>query len=434
MEILQIRGGRRLEGSLRVQGAKNSVLPILAASLVSGAVSVIENCPALRDVEASAAILRHLGCTLRREGSTLIVDSGPVDRCDVPDALMREMRSSVLFLGAVLARTGCASLSLPGGCELGPRPIDLHLSGLRAMGAEIAQEGSDLRCRTAGLRGCEIQLTIPSVGATENLMLAACRAEGTTVIRNAAREPEIVDLQGFLRAMGASVQGAGSATVVVEGSRPLTDCRHAVLGDRIAAATYLAAAAASGGDVEVRGVSYRHLSTVTGIFSEAGCHVCSEPDSVRLRSRGRLRGVGPVHTAPYPGFPTDAQAPVMAALAGSLGETVFVENIFSDRYRHVRELRRLGADIRTEGRVAVVHGVPYLHGAQVRATDLRGGAGLTVAALAAMGESEIAGLEHIDRGYEEIETVLAALGADIRRRESIRKDPDLYREGGDARG
>ncbi len=415
MELLQISGGRRLEGSLKIQGAKNSVLPILAASLISGAVSVIENCPALRDVEASAAILRHLGCTLRREGSTLIVDSGPVDRCDVPDALMREMRSSVLFLGAVLTRTGCASLSLPGGCELGPRPIDLHLSGLEAMGAEITREGSELHCSTAGLRGCEIQLAIPSVGATENLMLAACRAEGTTVIRNAAREPEIVDLQEFLRAMGASVRGAGSATVEVEGGRHLTDCRHAVLGDRIAAATYLAAAAAAGGDVEIRGVSYRHLSTVTGIFSEAGCHVCSETDSVRLRSRGRLRSVGPVHTAPYPGFPTDAQAPVMAALAGSLGETVFVENIFSDRYRHVRELRRLGADIRTEGRVAVVHGVPYLHGARVRATDLRGGAGLVVAALSAVGGSEITGLEHIDRGYEKMEAALAALGADVRR-------------------
>ena len=417
MECLQVRGGSRLEGSLTVQGAKNSVLPILAASLLGEGVSVIRNCPALRDMAASVAILRHLGCRVRQEGDALVVDASPVDRCDVPEDLMREMRSSVLFLGAVLGRTGCAELCLPGGCELGPRPIDLHLKGLEAMGAEIRQEGSHLYGCTKGLRGCDVQLATPSVGATENLMLAACRARGTTQIRNAAREPEIVDLQQFLRAMGADVRGAGTGTVVVRGMTPLGDCEHTVLCDRIAAATYLAAAAAAGGDLEIRGVAYRQLSTVTGVFSEAGCRVSSGETSVRLRSEGRLRGVGPIHTAPYPGFPTDAQAPVMAALARSYGTTVFVENIFSSRYRHVRELRRLGADIRTEGRVAVVRGVPRLRGAAVRATDLRGGAGLIVAALAAHGESEITGLDHIDRGYEHIEGVLRALGAEIVRTE-----------------
>ncbi len=408
-----VNGGRRLSGSIVAHGSKNSVLPILAASIMSGGVSTIHNCPELSDVVASVKILEHLGCKVSRDGETLTVDSGSLYRHDVPDQLMREMRSSVIFLGAILARVGQADLSMPGGCELGPRPIDLHLSALRALGANISERGGRLNCFADAMRGCELNLSIPSVGATENSMLVACSCQGTTVINNAAREPEIVDLQNFLRAMGAKVRGAGSSTVTVEGGYPLHSCEYTVMPDRIVAATYLAAAAAAGGDVDVRGVDYRQLSTVTAILSEAGCTVRSGKRNIRIISDRPLCGVRPVRTAPYPGFPTDAQAPLMAALACGTGTTVFVENIFENRYRHVGELLRMGADIRVEGRVAVVCGVRELHGAPVKATDLRGGAALVVAALAAEGESRISGLGHIDRGYYCLDKALASLGANM---------------------
>lgn len=417
MSELRITGGQRLSGEIAVHGAKNSVLPILAATVLAPGVSVIHNCPHLSDVTASLAILEHLGCKTARQGNTVTVDATALTRCDVPDELMREMRSSVIFLGAILGRTGRAELSLPGGCELGPRPIDLHLSAMRTLGADI-QEGSDgLVCTTAGLAGREITLSLPSVGATENIMLAACAAQGVTVIINAAREPEIADLQAFLNAMGARVQGAGSSLVMIEGGRPLHGGEHTVIGDRIVAATYLAAAAAAGGDVTVRGVDCRQLSTVAALFREAGCQVRSTADTVRLACNEPLKAVRPVHTAPYPGFPTDAQAPVMAALATARGTTLFVENVFESRYRHVDELARMGADIRVEGRVAAVCGVLRLHGSAVRATDLRGGAALAAAALGADGESVLTGLRHIDRGYEDLARDLRALGAKIDRTE-----------------
>ncbi|MCI8538386.1 MAG: UDP-N-acetylglucosamine 1-carboxyvinyltransferase [Oscillospiraceae bacterium] len=416
MSAFLVEGGRRLSGAVAVHGAKNSVLPILAATLLSGGRSVIHNCPRLSDVDASLAILEHLGCRTSREGDTVTVDSGPMDRYDVPDALMREMRSSVIFLGAILARTGQASLSRPGGCELGPRPIDLHLAALRAMGARVEERGGDLLCGAgAGLTGCTITLAIASVGATENAMLAACGCGGTTTILNAAREPEILDLQRFLRAMGARVEGAGTSTVVVEGRRPLHDCEHRVMADRIVAATYLAAGAAAGGEVLVTGIDGRQLSTVTAVLREAGCRLHSEGDFISLRRDGVLRGVRPIRTAPYPGFPTDAQPPVMAALCAGEGTTVLVETIFENRFRHASELARMGADIRVEGRVAVVCGVPRLHGAPVEAADLRGGAALLVAALGAEGESRITGLRHIDRGYDRVEEALTALGASVDR-------------------
>lgn len=413
MSAYIVEGGRPLEGSVEVHGAKNSVLPILAACLLAPEECVVRGCPELSDVTASLDILRHLGCRAERQGDAVVVDASAPTGWDVPDALMREMRSSVIFLGAVLGRMGRAELCTPGGCELGPRPIDLHLAAIRAMGGSIEERGGGLCC-TGPLHGADIVLSIPSVGATENIMLAAVAAKGTTTITNAAREPEIVDLQTFLCQLGADVRGAGSSVIVIRGSRKLHGGEHTVMGDRIVAATYLAAAASAGGQVEVTGVDYRHLSTVTAVLSEAGCTVKSGPDRVYLRG-APLRGVCPVRTAPYPGFPTDAQAPLMAALAKSSGCTVFVENMFESRYRHVDELARMGADIRVEGRVAVVYGVPALHGAQVRAADLRGGAALVVAALGAEGVSRITGLHHIDRGYQDLEGDLALLGADIRR-------------------
>ena len=413
MSAYIVEGGNPLDGSVRVHGAKNSVLPILAACLLSPEECVIHNCPDLSDVTASLDILRHLGCRVARQGEMVTVDAGAPTGWDVPDNLMREMRSSVIFLGAVLGRMGRADLCAPGGCELGPRPIDLHLAAIRAMGAQIDESGGGLHC-TGPLSGADIVLSIPSVGATENIMLAAAAARGTTTITNAAREPEIVDLQTFLRQLGADVRGAGSSVIVIRGGQALHGGEHTVIGDRIVAATYLTAAAAAGGQVEVTGVDYRHLSTVTAVLKEAGCAVKSGPDRVFLHS-APLRGVRPVRTAPYPGFPTDAQAPLMAALARGSGCTVFVENMFESRYRHVDELSRMGADIRVEGRVAVVYGVPRLHAAQVKASDLRGGAALVVAALVAEGESRITGLHHIDRGYQDLEGALSGLGARIRR-------------------
>lgn len=418
MSQLLIRGGRPLSGEVSIQGAKNSVLPILAATILARGQVVLRGCPALRDVDASVRILRSLGCKACWEGEVLTVDTTGMDRCEISDTLMREMRSSAIFLGAILARCGQADISAPGGCELGPRPIDLHLAGLRDLGATIREEGGFLHCTAARLTGRELVLSLPSVGATENLMLAACGAEGTTMISNAAREPEIVDLQAFLNACGADVSGAGSSTITVRGGGALHGCEYHCIPDRIVAATYLCAAASAGGDVCLKGVRERHLATVIAALRQSGCEVRSDSGGVSCVCKWRLKAVRPVRTAPYPGFPTDAQAVLMAALLKSKGATVFEENIFENRYRHVDELIRMGADIRVSGRVAVVTGVDALSGASVRCTDLRGGAALCVAALAAEGESRIFEIGHIDRGYESIERDLQALGADIRREET----------------
>jgi len=417
MSQLLVRGGGSLTGEVAVQGAKNSVLPILAATLMTGGQVELRGCPRLRDVDASIRILRTLGCDARWEGDSLLADTAGLNRCAVSDLLMREMRSSAIFLGAILARCGEAEMSYPGGCELGPRPIDLHLAGLRDLGAEIQDSGGMLRCRAPRLRGRDLVLSLPSVGATENLMLAACGAEGVTTIANAAREPEIVDLQEFLNACGAEVSGAGTSTVTVAGGRPLHGCTYEIMPDRIVAATYLCAAASAGGEIYLRNARESQMSTVTAILREAGCAVRADRDGVRCVCQGQLKSVRPVRTAPYPGFPTDAQAVLMAALLRSRGATVFEETIFENRYRHVDELVRMGADIRVAGRVAVVTGTQTLRGAPVRCTDLRGGAALCVAALAAEGETSIAEIGHIDRGYECIERDLRTLGADIVRTE-----------------
>ena len=417
MSRLLIQGGNRLAGEVTIQGAKNSVLPVLAATILTGGEVELRRCPRLRDVEASIRILQALGCRAAWQGDNLAVDTSRMSGCAIPDALMREMRSSAIFLGAILARCGQAELSYPGGCELGPRPIDLHISGLRALGAEIDDTGGTLHCKAQKLTGREIVLGFPSVGATENLMLAACGAEGVTVLSNAAREPEIEDLQNFLNTCGGEVTGGGTSTVVIRGGRPLHGGTYTVIPDRIAAATYLCAAASAGGDIFLRGAREAHLSTVTAALREAGCAITADSSGIACRCGGRLNAPRPIRTAPYPGFPTDAQAIVMAALLRCRGAAVFEENLFSSRYRHVDELARMGADIRTSGRVAVVLGVERLHGAAVRSTDLRGGAALCVAALTAEGETVVSDIAHIDRGYQSLEQDLTALGAEIKRAE-----------------
>ena len=413
MSYLMIGGGRPLHGRIAVQRAKNSVLPVLAAALLAGDTCRIAECPRLSDVETAAEILRHLGCTAQWDGGDLLVDTTHISRCDIPEELMRKMRSSVIFLGAILSRCGQAELSYPGGCELGPRPIDLHLTALRTLGAEINEIGGSLLCRANRLRGADIVLTLPSVGATENAILAACGAEGTTVIANAAREPEIADLQDFLQKLGVEIHGAGTSAITVQGKGTLHGCTHRCIGDRIAASTYLCAAAAAGGQVTLTGIDYRHLATVTTALHQAGCRLQCDDDTITLESSGRLRAIAPVRTSPYPGFPTDAQPLLMAALLRSEGATMFVENMFESRYRHVPELLRMGAEIRLEGRVAVVCGVTDLHGAAVRSADLRGGAALVIAGLQAQGVTQIHNIHHIQRGYQDIAGDLAALGAEV---------------------
>ena len=419
MSYFHIIGGKPLEGVCPIHGSKNSALPILAACLLTREEVTLHHCPDLTDISAALEILAHLGRPSHREGESVTIAGGPVSCGTIPDALMRAMRSSIIFLGPLLSTIGEAHLTMPGGCEIGARPIDLHLAAVRTLGASVTEDAQGLHCIAHTLTGRDIFLSLPSVGATENAMLCACGAEGITTIHNAAREPEIVALQDFLNALGADIHGAGGSILTITGGRPLSGGEYTIIGDRIVAATVLSAAACAGGDVTVTGIDYRQLSPVTTILAESGCEITSSPLSVRLRrDRARsLKAVSAIRTSPYPGFPTDAQAPVMAALTTAAGTTLFVENLFENRYRHVPELLRMGADIEVEGRAAVIRGVPQLHGAHLEASDLRGGGALTVAALGAEGECALSNLHHIDRGYEHLEKIFARLGGSI-----VRKD------------
>lgn len=413
-EIL-IHGGTVLRGELTIQGCKNSVLPILAASLMIPGTTVLHNCPRLSDVEDGLEILRFLGCRVT-EGETVSIDATHLQGCAIPQALMERMRSSIIFLGPMLGRLGQARLYLPGGCDLGPRPIDMHLDAMEQLGAQILSKEEFLDCRVRKkLRGVHIRLRFPSVGTTENILLAACLAEGTTIVENAAQEPEIVDLAGFLTACGAKISGAGTSVVTVEGVSRLHPADYRIMADRMAAATYLAAVGGTGGEILIRGICPTTLSAVLDVMEQAGCQVRREPTQIHLTSRRKLRRVDSIVTAPYPLFPTDAQAPVMAMLTCARGTTEFCETIFSNRYRHIAELNRMGADIRICGRCASVRGVPRLHGERVCAEDLRGGAALVTAGLAAEGETRVFGIRHLDRGYEKIEACLCRLGANVTR-------------------
>lgn len=413
MEIWHIRGGRKLEGTCFVQGSKNATLPIIAASIVSPTHTELFNVPQLRDVDAALRILRHLGCSAEQRQNDVYIDSTPLSGSSIPHCLMEEMRSSVIFMGALVARCGAARLSLPGGCQLGKRPIDIHLSALRQMGATIEEDGPEIYCEAPSLHGAEIVLPFPSVGATENVMLAACAAKGKTVIHGAAREPEIVALQEHLRAMGADIHGAGSGTVTIDGFEGKKQLVTRIIPDRIVASTIACAVAAVGGNVEMRAVSPEHFSTVLHFLNQAGCDIISSNRSVRVKANRRLFAPGEISTQPYPGFPTDAQPVLMAALLKAEGKSVITENIFENRYRQVAELRRLGADITIDGKRAEIWGVDCLHGTALNATDLRGGAAMIVAGLSAEGETVIFDDGHITRGYERFDMRLRAIGADI---------------------
>lgn len=413
-----VEGQHRLEGEVWVHGAKNAALPVLAASLLCDGCE-IENCPDLSDIRAAENILRHLGCETcwqqdgRGQKVLAVQPKGPFV-WDIPDSLMREMRSSIVFLGAIIARCRQARISYPGGCELGPRPIDLHLSALKKLGVEIEEDCGCLECRVPGrLHGAQITLPFPSVGATENIMIAASLAQGETVIRNAAREPEILDLAGFLNACGARIRVLADGTVAISGVERLGSCRYRVIPDRIVAVTYLCCCAAAKGELLLQGVRPEHLSAVLPVLEEMGCRLHPDGETIRIRCTEPLQAVSTISTMPYPGFPTDALAPVMAAACCAQGTTIFIENIFQDRFKHAWELCRMGADIQAEGRVAVVRGVPRLHGARVRCTDLRGGAALVAAALGAQGRTEIEEVRHVLRGYENLDRTLCSLGAKV---------------------
>lgn len=414
MSELVINGGKKLSGEICVQGAKNSVLPVLAATVLCGGECVIHNCPQLSDVETSLKILAHLGCGCKKDGDTVAVNARGISDYSIPDTLMREMRSSVVFLGAVIGRTGKAVISSPGGCELGPRPIDLHLSSLNKMGVTVKEEHGYLNCTAEnGLHGAEITLNFPSVGATENIILAAVLAEGDTVIHGAAKEPEISDLADFLNSAGARINGCGSDTVRIRGVKTLGGAEHSIIPDRIVAATYMACAAVTGGNITLKNVMPPHMASILWLFNESGCKVNINGKSINLLSPQRLLRVPTVRSLVYPGFPTDAGPIAAALLCKADGTSVFVENIFENRFRYVDELKRFGAKIKTEGKIAVIEGVTELSAADCKSTDLRGGAALVIAALAANGKSKIGEIQHIERGYEDIAENLRLIGADI---------------------
>ncbi len=410
-----VEGGTPLMGDIKIQGAKNAVLPILAATILADDECLLENCPHLRDVEKTEVILKRLGCKVKWEDDSLCVDPRNIDNYVIDESLMREMRSSIILLGAIISRCHKAEMGLPGGCPIGLRPIDLHIKALKKMGVLINEEHGYLKCECNKLTGTDIHLDFPSVGATENIMLAAVKAQGITRITNAAREPEICDLAMFLNSMGAKIKGAGTSLITIEGVDKLNSCKYKIMPDRIVAQTYLIAAMITKGKITLRDVNSSHMTSVLAIMSEMGAKINCYDNIIELESKDKIKNIHIIKTMPYPGFPTDIQSPFMALTTIADGTSIFVENIFENRYRHVNELVRMGADIKVEGRSSVVRGVKKLYGANVEAYELRGGAALVIAALAAEGISIISGTEFIDRGYDSIESNLANCGANIKR-------------------
>ena len=415
MEKLIINGGQRLYGSLEIQRAKNAVLPLLAASILTDETVRIRKLPKISDAENMLHILRELGCRIECDGTDAVIDSSNAASHEIPAVMTREIRSSIFMLGSVLTRFHRAKIAYPGGCDIGLRPIDLHLSGLKKLGVDISEEGGYIHCRADCIKGAEIVLDFPSVGATENIMLAAVKAQGKTVIRNAAKEPEIIDLQNFLIRMGARVSGAGTADIVIEGVDALHGADYIPMGDRIEAGTYLIATAICGGEIETKGVFCENLAALLHKLRENGCKIHTENDTIILRSDGNLSSVDLVETSPFPGFPTDLQAQYATLSCLARGTTLVVENLFETRFKYASELKRMGADITVRGKTAVIRGVAALHGASVTAGDLRGGAALVLAGLAAEGRTEVLDLSHVDRGYGEFERKLRLLGARVRR-------------------
>jgi UDP-N-acetylglucosamine 1-carboxyvinyltransferase len=420
MDRLFVTGGARLAGAISVSGAKNSALKLMAASLLGPGRSTLRNVPRIQDCATMGDVLEHLGAAVAWTEDGVVVDATALSSVEAPYELVRRMRASIAVLGPLLARTGEAKVAMPGGDNIGSRPIDLHLDGLRKMGAEIESEHGFLVARADGLAAASITLDYPSVGATENLLMAAVLADGITVIDNAAREPEIADLAAFLDAMGAGIHGAGSATIEIEGVDSLVPTDHTAIPDRIEAGTWAAAAVATRGDIVLRAARPDHLELFLEKLGEGGAEIRMTDEGLRVRQEDRA-GAADFVTLPYPGIATDFQPILLAMLSTAAGTSIATENVFEGRFTYVDELRRMGADIRTEGHHAVIRGVERLSAAPVRALDIRAGAAMAIAALTADGVSEIADIEHVDRGYEDFEGKLTALGAEVRR------DPELVR-------
>lgn len=414
MPALLVSKSPPLSGEVTIHGAKNSVLPILAATLLCRTPCVLHNCPDILDVTHTRAILHSLGCASERRGASVYIDPRSCAGHSIPPELAASMRASSLFLGALLARQGEASLSLPGGCPIGARPVDYHLLAFRALGAEVTEMDDTIHCRARRLTGAKITLPGPSVGATENAMLAAVGAEGVTVIENAACEPEIVDLAGFLTACGAKIEGAGTGRVTVKGGQPLTGATYTILPDRIETATFLCACAACGGTLTLRRTAPRLAEPVLNSLTESGCRFSCTHDTIQISRDGPLIACRPVVSKPYPGFPTDAMPVLLASQLRAEGQTDFTETIFENRFGYARELKRLGAQLRQDENTVHLRGAPQLYAAQLFAEDLRGGAALVLAAMQTEGESTIFGVKHIERGYDTLEAALQSVGARLK--------------------
>ncbi|MDT3670836.1 MAG: UDP-N-acetylglucosamine 1-carboxyvinyltransferase [Aromatoleum sp.] len=414
MDKLLIEGGTRLAGEAAISGAKNAALPILCAALLTREPMTFTNVPQLNDIDTLLKLLGQMGVKVSRDGDRVTLDASVIDNPVAPYDMVKTMRASILVLGPLVARCGEARVSLPGGCAIGARPVDQHIKGLQAMGADVKVEHGYVQAMVPRLTGARLFTDMVTVTGTENLMMAACLADGETVIENAAREPEVVDLANCLVAMGARISGAGTDVIRIRGVESLSGTTHRIMPDRIETGTYLCAAAATGGEIRLTGTSTAYLDSVVDKLMDAGCDVTSERDAIRLKAPARLTSVS-IRTSPYPAFPTDMQAQFMAINAVANGAAMIRETIFENRFMHAVELQRLGADIRIDGNTAVVHGVERLQGATVMATDLRASASLVIAGLVADGETVIERIYHLDRGYERLEEKLAALGARVRR-------------------
>lgn len=412
MEKYIIEGGHKLEGVVKISGSKNAALPIIAATILNAGISIIENCPNIHDVKMMFTILEELGATIEKQDNKIIIDTSNINKVEISANLMREMRSSVIIAGALLGRFKKCTFTYPGGCEIGARPINMHIDGFKQLGVEVNEEYGYISCQTEKLKATDITLDFPSVGATENIMLASCLADGTTYIRNVAREPEIKDLQEFLNAMGASVKGAGSNTIIISGVKKLHDVEHKVISDRIEAGTYLCMAMATHGYVELKNVNPEHIFAITHKLKRMGAKVKSSTNSVTLETNTKILPTT-IKTNPYPGFPTDMQSQIAALLTTVKGTSIIVENIFENRFKYANELIRMGANISIEGRTAIIQGVPKLYGTEVETKDLRGGAALVLAGLMAEGITTISGINYLERGYENLTRKLSIIGAKI---------------------
>lgn len=405
-----------LKGTVRISGAKNSALPIIAASLLSTGECILEDVPDLRDVDVICEVLSSLGADVKRVSrEKLQINASIIDNFEAPYELMKKMRASFLVMGPLLARMGKARVSMPGGCAIGTRPIDLHLKGFKALGAEIEVGHGYVEASADKLKGERIYLDFPSVGATENIMMAAALAEGETIIENAAQEPEIVDLANFLNKIGGDIKGAGTSTIKIKGVKTLYGGRHQIIPDRIEAGTFMVAAAITKGDIIVENVVVDHVKSIIAKLKETGAEIIEDGDKIRVVGKKNIKSID-IKTMPYPGFPTDMQAQFMALMSVSDGTSIIIETVFENRFMHVDELKRMGANIKIEGRSAIIQGTNKLMGAPVKATDLRAGAALILSGLVAEGETEISNIFHIDRGYSNIEQKLSKLGAKIYRK------------------